>query len=133
MGSRRLRSPAAPPPPPPRWGGPGGAALTATIRPAADVPTAAPPPAPAMVREAGGAFADLWANLLLYLGAFFVVMAALIFVAYSWRSLGGTTKAAIMLGFTAAFLGAGAACLRAPRVRPAGHTFLAISALLTPL
>jgi len=86
-----------------------------------------------MAREAGGGFADLWANLLLYLGAFFVVMAALIFVAYSWRSLGGTTKAAIMLGFTAAFLGAGAACLRAPRVRPAGHTFLAIGALLTPL
>src|SRR5205809_860268 len=121
MGSRRLRSPAAPPGPPDPRG-----ERKARLKPRAETtprrPPAPPTPAPAMAREAGGGFADLWANLLLYLGAFFVVMAALIFVAYSWRSLAGTTKAAIMLGFTAAFLGAGAVCLRAPRVRPAGHT-----------
>lgn len=84
-------------------------------------------------RAAGGGFADVWINVLLYLGAFFVVSAAVIFVAYSWRSLGGPAKSAIILGFTAAFLGAGALCLRLPRVRLAGHTFLAIGALLTPL
>lgn len=92
----------------------------------------APPPPPAAVRpaEATGA---LWVNLLLYLGAFFVVMAALIFVSYSWRSLGGMAKATIMLAFTGAFLTAGGACLRVPKVRLAGNTFVAIGALLTPL
>ncbi|HEX5503330.1 MAG TPA: hypothetical protein VFW96_11965 [Thermomicrobiales bacterium] len=148
----------APPLPPPSWGGEletgvvgaaaGGGAATyvapdsAPEREAAlhDTPVISSPQdggaggaGATPARAAGGGFADAWVNILLYLGAFFVVMAAVIFVAYSWRSLGGPAKAGLMLGFTAAFLGAGALCLRLPRVRLAGHTFLAIGALLTPL
>lgn len=98
------------------------------------LPTGPPPsPAPFPVARASEPAGALWVNLLLYLGAFFVVMAALIFVSYSWRSLGGLAKSAIMLAFTGAFLAAGGACLRVPKVRLAGNTFLAIGALLTPL
>ncbi len=72
-------------------------------------------------------------NLILFLGAFFVVMASLIFVISSWQILGVGAKAAIMALFTAAFIGGGLICLRLPRVRPAGQTFLGIGALLLPL
>lgn len=94
---------------------------------------ATPPAAPRRAARSGEVSGPLWINLLLYLGAFFVVMAALIFVSYSWRSLGGLAKVAIMFAFTGAFLTAGGGCLRLPKVRLAGNTFLAIGALLTPL
>ena len=108
------------------------AAAEETVGPdgAGAVAGAAPPPVAA---APGRGSSDLWINVLLYLGAFFVVIAALIFVAYSWRQLGGVAKTGILAGFTLAFLAAGAVCLRSPRVRPAGHTFLAVGALLTPL
>lgn len=109
-----------------------------------DLAGAVPPPAVAQ-RPAGGgqaapaaqprsgAVTGLWINLTLFLGAFFVVMASLIFVISSWRLLGAGAKAAIMAGFTLAFGGGGLACLRLPRVRPAGQTFLGIGAVLLPL
>ncbi len=75
----------------------------------------------------------LWINLLLFVGAFFVVIAALIFVASQWASIGAVAKASLMIGFTLAFIVGGLVCVRLPRVRPAGHTFLAIGAILLPL
>ena len=94
----------------------------------------ATPPVPGASRASGDArSAGLLINLTLVLGAFFVVMATLIFARYSGRLLGGIAKTGIITGFAAAFLGVGALCLRLPKVRPAGHTFLAIGALLTPL
>lgn len=92
-----------------------------------------PPPTGAPRARGDVRSANPLINLTLVLGAFFVVMATLIFARYSGRLLGGIAKTGIIAGFAAAFLGAGALCLRAPKVRPAGHTFLAIGALLTPL
>lgn len=87
-------------------------------------------PAP---RVRSGEVTGLWINLTLFLGAFFIVMASLIFVISSWRLLGAGAKAAIMAVFTSAFIGGGLICLRLPRVRPAGQTFLGIGAVLLPL
>jgi hypothetical protein len=107
---------------------PAGATIPVAAERLPNDPAAVEPP-PGRSGEVTG----LWINLTLFLGAFFVVMASLIFVISSWRSLGAGAKAAIMLGFTAAFIGSGLLCLRLPRVRPAGQTFLGIGAILLPL
>lgn len=91
---------------------------------AATVPGGAPRPA---------GVTDLWVNLTLFLGAFFIVIAALILVGTQWGAISAGVKAAIMAGFTFGFIGVGLVCLRLPRVRPAGQTFLAIGAILLPL
>src|SRR5262245_49682157 len=71
----------------------GGGPPAAVARPAdgealRSDPPPAPPPAPAGVT-------GLWINLALFLGAFFVVMASLIFVRSSWRFLGAEARIAI--------------------------------------
>jgi hypothetical protein len=71
--------------------------------------------------------------VLLGLGAFLVTVASLIFVAYSWAALSGPIKTLLMAGLTAGFLAAGRLALRRPALRPAGQTFTAIGATLTPL
>jgi hypothetical protein len=73
------------------------------------------------------------ANLLLYLGAFLVVIAALIFVSYSKESISGGIKMALLCGYTLAFLATGVLCLRFPRVQQAGLVFFAVGALMVPL
>jgi len=103
------------------------ASLTAAI--------AAPPTSAraATSRPAPGERTGLWINLTLFLGAFFVVIASLIFVGGAWQWLGAGAKALFMGVLTLAFIAGGLVCLRLPRVRPAGQTFLAIGALLLPL
>ena len=71
--------------------------------------------------------------LLLWLGAFMVTVASLIFVGYNWTAFGGPLKTLIMAAFTTAFLGGGRLCLARPTLRPAGQTFLLIGAALLPL
>lgn len=71
--------------------------------------------------------------LLLWLGAFLVTVASLIFVGYSWTVLGGAAKTLIMAALTGLFLGAGWFCRQRPSLRPAGATFTLIGAVLTPL
>jgi hypothetical protein len=90
------------------------------------------PPMGSVVPQPAGV-TGLWINLLLFLGAFFVVIAALIFVGTQWETFGAEAKAGIMLGFTLGFIVAGLLCVRLPKVRPAGQTFLAIGAILLPL
>ncbi|MCJ7510642.1 MAG: zinc ribbon domain-containing protein [Dehalococcoidia bacterium] len=72
-------------------------------------------------------------NLLLYLAAFLVVMAALVFATTSRETLSGPAQVALLASITAAFMGVGWLCYRFPRVRIAGYTFLAVGALLVPL
>jgi hypothetical protein len=72
-------------------------------------------------------------NLLLYLGAFLVVMAALVFVGASGEAISGAVRVAMLASFTVAFLVGGWLCYRFPRVRTAGYTFVAVGALLVPL
>ena len=107
------------------------AALAGTPAPPLD--GAAAPPASALPNPAPGERTGLWINLTLFLGAFFVVIASLIFVGGAWQSLGAVAKALFMGVLTLAFIAGGLVCLRLPRVRPAGQTFLAIGALLLPL
>src|SRR3990170_6179466 len=76
---------------------------------------------------------DQQANLFLFAGAFLVVIAALIYVGYSGQAVAGALKIALMASYTLAFLAGGAVCLTIPRVRIAGHVFVAVSAVLVPL
>ncbi len=72
-------------------------------------------------------------NLLLYVGAFLIVVSALIFVNVSGEQISDSAKLALMLVGTVGFVAAGLVCHRVPRVLEAGRTFLLIGALLTPL
>lgn len=72
-------------------------------------------------------------SLLLYVGAFLIVVSALIFVNVSGEQISNTTKLVLMLVGTVAFVAAGLVCHRVPRVLEAGRTFLFIGALIMPL
>ncbi len=73
------------------------------------------------------------ADVLLYLGAFLLVVSALIFTSSRDQALPGGWRVAILAVYTAAFMAAGLVLRRWPRVREAGPVFLAIGALMTPL
>jgi hypothetical protein len=96
--------------------------------PARDGAAALPPPPPAAARQPLEP-----AAVLLWLGAFLVTVASLIFVGYSWALLSGPVKTLIMAGLTGGFLAAGRLALRKAALRPAGQTFVAIGAALAPL
>lgn len=108
-------------------------------RPPAPAPApAAPAPPPTIPAGPAPSPVPSWLveqapNLLLYLGAFLVVMAALVFASTSRETLSGPAQVALLAFVTVAFLGVGWLCYRFPRVRIAGYTFLAVGALLVPL
>src|SRR5438874_3554289 len=91
-----------------------------------------PPQPPAAPRDWSW-LAEQQANLFLFAGAFLVVVAALIYVGYSKQAVSGPLKMALFIVYTLAFLGAGALCLRYPRVAIAGRVFLGVGMLLVPL
>jgi hypothetical protein len=87
----------------------------------------------AVARPAASPFlADHAVSIVLYLGAFLVVAAVVIFLAYSWGDISGGAKLAVLAVLTAGFLGAAWLCLPRQAVRPAGRTFLALGAILVP-
>ncbi|TMC46457.1 MAG: hypothetical protein E6J23_02910 [Chloroflexi bacterium] len=105
-------------------------------------PAIVAPPAPQRVAPpipAGPSFAETFftperaPSLLLYLGAFLVVVAALIFVNVSGQQISDSVRVALMIVGTLGFLGGGLVCYRIPRVEEAGRTFLIVGALLVPL
>lgn len=103
---------------------------------AAHRPVVAPPPraAPAAARREGpGWLAEQQANLLLYLGAFLIVIAALVYVGYSEQAINDAAKMALLAAFTLAFLIAGVFCLKFPRVQQAGIVFFGVGALMVPI
>ena len=73
------------------------------------------------------------ADVLLYLGAFLLVISALIFTASRDEALFGGWRVVVLAVYTAAFLAAGLLLRRWPRVQEAGPVFLAIGALMMPL
>lgn len=99
--------------------------------PAPDGAAALPPPPPPPPATARRPLEP--AAVLLWLGAFLVTVASLIFVGYSWALLSGPVKTLIMAGLTGGFLAAGRLALRRAALRPAGQTFVAIGAALAPL
>ena len=88
--------------------------------------TAAPPAGP-------GWLAEQQANLLLYLGAFLFVIAALIFVSASADTISDGLRMALVVLGTLIFLAVGVFCLRIPRVQQAGIVFFGVGALTVPL
>lgn len=108
--------------------------------PAVAPPVDLPPPAPAgpstidLIADATTTFAtEQTPSLLLYIGAFLIVVAAFIFVSVQGERVSDLVKLALMLVGTGGFLAAGVVCHRYPRVLPAGRTFLVIGALIAPL
>ena len=97
-----------------------------------------PQPPPAQPRRPPVLVVGEWAarrqaDVLLYLGAFLLVVSALIFTSSRDQALSGGWRVAILAVYTAAFIAAGLLLRRWPRVREAGPAFLAIGALMTPL
>lgn len=86
------------------------------------------------IAKPGGSpfLADHAVSIVLYLGAFLVVAAVVIFLTYSWGDISGGGKLGVLAGLTAGFLAAAGLCLPRPAVRPAGRTFLALGAILVP-
>ena len=95
----------------------------------------APPRAPAPPRPEfdWSWLAEQQANLFLFAGAFLTVVAALIYVGYSGQAVSGALKMVLLVGYTFAFIAAGAICLRYERVAVAGRVFFAIGAIVVPL
>ena len=122
---------------------PAAAQAPATMPPttAAMPPTATPsppharprPPAPRPASGVGEWAARRQADVLLYVGAFLLVISALIFVSSQDEAVAGEWRVAILAVYTVAFMLAGLLLQRWPRVREAGPAFLAIGALMTPL
>ncbi|MGI8550844.1 MAG: hypothetical protein ACR2PL_08675 [Dehalococcoidia bacterium] len=73
------------------------------------------------------------ADILFYLGAFLLSVAALIFVGYQGQALTGIGRVAVLFGYTATFLTLGLRLPKWERVREAGAVFLALGALLVPI
>jgi hypothetical protein len=97
-------------------------------------PARAAPQRPAPSRPSFGEWlTDQQANLLLYIGAFLILLATVVFVAYSHDQLDPYLETGILVAGTIAFLGAGAFCSGIARVREAGTVFFGVGALLVPL
>lgn len=72
------------------------------------------------------------ALVLLYLGAFLIVAAGLIYASFNWEQLAGGQKLVLLAAATVAFVVAGVVLLANTRLRPAAETFIGIGALLIP-
>jgi hypothetical protein len=114
-------------------------ALTAPDHTARPVPRASigQRPSAAPRKPVGAALAE-WsaarqADILLYLGAFLLSIAALIFVGYQGEALSGPARFAILMAYTASFLTLGFVLPRWERVREAGAVFLGLGAILVPI
>ncbi|MCY4616773.1 MAG: hypothetical protein OXC71_10345, partial [Chloroflexi bacterium] len=92
-----------------------------------------PPPRPRPATAVGEWAARRQADVLLYLGAFLLVISALIFASSRDQVVFGGWRVALLGAYTAGFIAFGWLLRRWPRVREAGPVFLAIGALMTPL
>jgi hypothetical protein len=119
-----IERPAAAIPAPPA--GPGRAAIPA--RPAEPRPSATE-----MGRSVIGWAAERQADILLYVGAFLLSIAAVIFVAYQGEELSGGIRFAVLAAYAAGFLVIGLLLHRWERVKEAGPVFLALGAILIPI
>ena len=105
----------------------------APTAPVPSPPPVRPPPAAARGPSLGEWTAARQADILLYLGAFLLSVAALVFIGYQGEALSGPARFAVLLAYTVAFLALGFSLPRWRRVREAGGVFLALGALLLPI
>lgn len=112
--------------------------VVGSAAPATRAASAAPlkSPEPSWTRlDIGEAFKSLDnINIILYLGAFLVVVSAAIFIAYNYNALSGGFKTSFLAIFAAIFYLLGLLLyLKLPKLKPAGATFVAIGLVLVPL
>src|SRR3989304_38704 len=86
-----------------------------------------------LCRGCGRWLGEQQANLLLYLGAFLIVTATLVYVGCSEQAINDSARMAVLVLGTLAFLAGGLLCVRFPRVQQAGGGFFAVGALMVPL
>lgn len=91
------------------------------------------PSAADMGRTVIGWAAERQADILLYVGAFMLSIAAIIFVAYQGEELSGNIRFTVLTAYALGFLGFGLLLHRWERVKEAGPAFLALGAILVPL
>jgi len=73
-------------------------------------------------------------NILLYIGAFLIVVAAGIFIGFNYQLLSGEAKTVFLILFTLLFYGSGLYLyLKTDKLKPAGETFATIGLILFPL
>lgn len=96
-----------------------------------------PAPKPTVQQPQNDSFGEWYKdnsiNLLMYLGAFLIVMAAIAFLGFTWDIMSGGMRFVSLLAFTGAFAAAGFGFYNNKKVRQAGVTFIGISALLLPI
>ena len=105
------------------------AAVATAASPAATAAPASRPPGPTL-REFFGEHSIL---LLSYVGAFLLIVAAVLYEVYAIGQLSGGLRFAGVLAVDLVFGAAGWACLRSRRMRLVGNAYVAIFALLAPL
>ncbi|MEZ4553610.1 MAG: zinc-ribbon domain-containing protein [Dehalococcoidia bacterium] len=98
----------------------------ATARTGAATPPPAVPPGPSWSSRHQ-------ADILLYLGAFLLVISAVIFVSYQGETLPPFARVALLALYTLGFIVGGLVVQRSPAVREAGRVLLALGALVSPL
>ncbi|MFN0094016.1 MAG: hypothetical protein ACKVVT_04475 [Dehalococcoidia bacterium] len=77
--------------------------------------------------------AERQADILLYVGAFLLSVAAVVFVGYQGEGIGGGVRFAVLTAYAVAFLGGGLGLHRWERVKEAGPVFLGLGAILVPI
>src|SRR5439155_27139525 len=68
-----------------------------------------------------------------YLGAFLLIVATVLFELYGVTGMPGSVRFAAVAALDVVFAAAGWACLRSSRLRPVGHAYVALFALMLPL
>lgn len=104
---------------------------SAVPRPTSEVAQPPTPPSPSFSIAEWAARRQ--ADVLLYVGAFLLVVSALIFVTGRGDGFPGILQVAILVTYTLGFIVAGLLFSRWERIREAGPVFLSIGALITPL
>lgn len=72
-------------------------------------------------------------NWLLYLGAFLVSVASIIFIAYKWQEFSPYFKLLILLGFSGTLYGFGQYTLKGLKLRKAGLTLIGLGLFMLPI
>lgn len=91
------------------------------------------PPRPQEVFSLEAFFTEHAISLLLYLGAFLVSIAALIYVGYNWETFSGLTKTFFIWFISLAFLILGEVFYQNKKLKKAGGVFIGIGSLMIPL
>lgn len=106
-----------------------GTASTAPLPAVSTVPAVQVPSVPSGMSFSNW-YRDQSINILLYIGAFLIVITATIIVAFQWGTLSGTAKSLLLSLGTVGFLVSGSWLFSKPRTSQAGVVFTAVGTVL---